>query len=379
MRGARVPGGRAYFSETARKVYSRFLPARLTMGANKKKRNFAAVDNSVQSSKTSKMNESADPTKERLPHIMPRVSYGFPFYRQRAHANPFSDHNLDYPARPEEMDWSKHYPNFFPSPKPIPNNEQEKNGCTDIDAKKVVEFADVGCGLEIRPHVCQYVEDKILALRAQQKIIQQQKSLEGDGAKSAVKLPSISESVPKLVDEIQPDQVSIPATNDATAEEEQDDEAPIWVPKPGRFENVSVIRANAMKFSPNFFKKYQLSKMFFLFPDPHFKARKHKARIISPTLLSEYAYVLKPNGIIYTITDVKDLNIWMVKHLTDHPLFKPIEVEQLIQADPLEDQLIKSIYNLTEEGKKVTRNKGDKFLAIFRRISEEEEQSLLIS
>ncbi|POV99665.1 hypothetical protein PSHT_13519 [Puccinia striiformis] len=41
------------------------------MGANKKKRNFAAVDNSVQS-KTSKMNESADPTKERLPHIMPR-------------------------------------------------------------------------------------------------------------------------------------------------------------------------------------------------------------------------------------------------------------------------------------------------------------------
>ncbi|POV99811.1 hypothetical protein PSHT_13369 [Puccinia striiformis] len=344
------------------------------------------------------MNESADPTKERLPHIMPRV------YRQRAHANPFSDHNLDYPARPEEMDWSKHYPNFFPSPKPIPNNEQEKNGCTDIDAKKVVEFADVGCGfggllmamaplfpeklmlgkwmervLEIRPHVCQYVEDKILALRAQQKIIQQQKSLEGDGAKSAVKLPSISESVPKLVDEIQPDQVSIPATNDATAEEEQDDEAPIWVPKPGRFENVSVIRANAMKFSPNFFKKYQLSKMFFLFPDPHFKARKHKARIISPTLLSEYAYVLKPNGIIYTITDVKDLNIWMVKHLTEHPLFKPIEVEQLIQADPLEDQLIKSIYNLTEEGKKVTRNKGDKFLAIFRRISEEEEQSLLIS
>ncbi|POV99663.1 hypothetical protein PSHT_13520 [Puccinia striiformis] len=110
----------------------------------------------------------------------------------------------------------------------------------------MVEFADVGCGfggllmamaplfpeklmlgLEIRPHVCQYVEDKILALRAQQKIIQQQKSLEGDGAKSAVKLPSISESVPKLVDEIQPDQVSIPATNDATAEEEQDDEAPI--------------------------------------------------------------------------------------------------------------------------------------------------------
>lgn len=28
----------------------------------------------------------------------------------------------------------------------------------------------------------------------------------------------------------------------------------------------------------------QLSKMFFLFPDPHFKARKHKARIISSAI-----------------------------------------------------------------------------------------------
>jgi tRNA (guanine-N7-)-methyltransferase len=69
----------------------------------------------------------------------------------------------------------------------------------------------------------------------------------------------------------------------------------------------------------------------------------------------------------------------MVKHLSEHPLFKPIALEELIQADPLEDQLIKAIYNLTEEGKKVARNKGDKFLAIFRRISQEEENALLLS
>lgn len=37
----------------------------------------------------------------------------------------------------------------------------------------------------------------------------------------------------------------------------------------------------------------QLAKMFFLFPDPHFKRTKHKWRIISPTLLAEYAYVLR--------------------------------------------------------------------------------------
>ncbi|KAA1075549.1 tRNA (guanine-N(7)-)-methyltransferase (tRNA(m7G46)-methyltransferase) [Puccinia graminis f. sp. tritici] len=377
------------------------------MGANKKKRNFSAVDSSNQPNKKSTMTQSAaDQAKEKLPHIMPRKR----FYRQRAHANPFSDHNLDYPARPEEMDWSKHYPHFFQAPNsqtPIDHTEEggeeEKNGvCTALadSSKKVVEFADVGCGfggllvamaplfpeklmlgLEIRPHVCQYVEDKILALRAQQKIIQQQSSSTGEGTESVFELPSLPKSVPQNDKQIEQDAdpVTNQASNEVTPDEELDDEAPIWVPKPGRFENVSVIRANAMKFSPNFFRKHQLSKMFFLFPDPHFKARKHKARIISPTLLSEYGYILRPNGIIYTITDVKDLNVWMVKHLSEHPLFKPIAVDELIQADPLEDQLIKAIYNLTEEGKKVARNKGDKFLAIFRRISQEEENALLLS
>ena len=33
--------------------------------------------------------------------------------------------------------------------------------------------------------------------------------------------------------------------------------------------------------------------MFFLFPDPHFKKTKHKWRIISATLLAEYAYALR--------------------------------------------------------------------------------------
>ena len=48
-----------------------------------------------------------------------------------------------------------------------------------------------------------------------------------------------------------------------------------------------------MKYLPNFFRKGQLSKMFFLFPDPHFKKAKHKWRIINETLIAEYAYVLR--------------------------------------------------------------------------------------
>lgn len=65
---------------------------------------------------------------------------------------------------------------------------------------------------------------------------------------------------------------------------------------PGSFCNVACLRTNAMKYLPNYFKRHQLSKMFFLYPDPHFKKAKHKWRIITPQLLAEYAYLLKFGG-----------------------------------------------------------------------------------
>lgn len=64
---------------------------------------------------------------------------------------------------------------------------------------------------------------------------------------------------------------------------------------PGSFGNVACIRTNAMKYLPNYFHKGQLKKMFFLYPDPHFKKAKHKWRIINKSLLAEYAYVLAEN------------------------------------------------------------------------------------
>lgn len=48
-------------------------------------------------------------------------------YRQRAHANPFSDHALQYPESPKNVNWDEFYPSFSGS-------------------GKVPEFADVGCG-----------------------------------------------------------------------------------------------------------------------------------------------------------------------------------------------------------------------------------------
>ena len=105
--------------------------------------------------------------------------------------------------------------------------------------------------------------------------------------------------------------------------------------------------------------------MFFCFPDPHFKRSKHKSRIITPALLSQYAYVLKPGGKLYHITDVEDLHLWMHKHCDEHALFEKVE-----EAEEKEDPCVGTIVNETEEGKKVAREGREKYWTVWRRIED---------
>ncbi|KAH7027891.1 putative intermediate filament protein MDM1 [Microdochium trichocladiopsis] len=248
------------------------------------------------------------------------------FYRQRAHANPFSDHQLEYPVSPRHMDWSPHFPAYVAKHDTASSTEPRSDDSVGLLAQpqhptltRDVDIVDIGCGfgglivalspalpgnlmigMEIRTQVTEFVQDRIRALRAQD------------------------------------------------AEGQQ-------------YQNIGCLRANTMKFFPNFFKKAQLSKIFICFPDPHFKHRKHKARIVSSTLNSEYAYALKPGGIVYTITDVEDLHDWMVQHFVAHPSF-----ERVSEEEQEADQCVGIMRIATEEGKKVERNKGQKFVALFR-------------
>jgi tRNA (guanine-N7-)-methyltransferase len=203
--------------------------------------------------------------------------------------------------------------------------------------------------MEIRAQVTQYVTDRIAALRV-----------------AAAEPPTARISIAELTD---------PTATDTNPADTRGVDTPtagssatpnILAGTPGGFQNISVIRANAMKFLPNFFAKHQLQMLFFLFPDPHFKARKHKARIISPTLLAEYAYVLRIGGIVYTVTDVEDLHHWMVTHLDAFPLFE--RVEESVLREQGKGGIIDAVMNGTEEGKKVERNGGKKYFAAFVRV-----------
>mmetsp|Transcript_48312 Transcript_48312/g.151879 ORF Transcript_48312/g.151879 Transcript_48312/m.151879 type:complete len:327 (-) Transcript_48312:111-1091(-) len=273
-------------------------------------------------------------------------------FRQRAHCNPLSDFVDTYPTTPDHVDWSVHFPTAFAAAR----RELQATGADGSEAGERgeevlqlntadapisypaapvapalcgragprVRFLDVGCGfggllvalgprfpdtlmlgLEIREQVTNYVGQRIRALRRG-----------ADGAPS--------------------------------------------------HHNVSVIRTNAMKFLPNYFRKGQLDKMFFCFPDPHFKRKNVRRRIISDGLLSIYAYVLAPGGLLYHATDVEELHEWMDRCCREHPLFEVVPPEERA-GDPCID----AVCGETEEAKRV-KNLGrfghDVHLGVFRRI-----------
>lgn len=139
------------------------------------------------------------------------------------------------------------------------------------------------------------------------------------------------------------------------------------------YHNISALRTNTMKFLPNYFPASSLSSIFLCFPDPHFKARKHKARIVSAQLSAEYAYVVKPGGKVYTITDVEELHQWMVKHFAGEEAGDVREMwERVTDEENEADQMVRVMKDETEEGKKVTRNAGNKYVAVFRRREDPE-------
>ena len=140
---------------------------------------------------------------------------------------------------------------------------------------------------------------------------------------------------------------------------------------PGSYQNASVMRTNSMKFLPNYFPKGCLQKIFFCFPDPHFKRKNHPRRIVSERLLSEYAWLLAPGAKLYTITDVEELHLWHVDKCDHHPLFERIPEEELAK-----DPCVHAMKTETEEGKKVERNGGNKHYAVYRRIPFEDGKSV---
>ncbi len=198
-------------------------------------------------------------------------------------------------------------------------------------------------GLELRSKVCDYVRQRAAVARARAAAAAEEGGGEGgergEEAATAAATADLSSTA-----------AAATAATAATSS------------YPSLF-NVSALRINAQRHLVNLFRKHQLNKIFFLFPDPHFKAKNWRRRIVTPSACAEFAYVLRPGGRLYTITDVEDLGKWMAGVLDDSPMFRRLSAEELSS-----DAAAGLLFVATEEGQKVARNGGKTFRACYERL-----------
>ncbi|KAH7821640.1 putative tRNA (guanine-N7-)-methyltransferase [Monocercomonoides exilis] len=322
----------------------------------------------------------------------------FPKFRTRPHSNPLSDQVFDYPISPEYVDWGK----LFDKP------EQEM-------------WCDLGCGygglletlgprfpkiniigMELRGQVVDYVENRILKLRRGEipfdkmnvnpvpkdcrgriqgtELIEEQLEVDAEEEKNDNEgQQEKDEKDNKSADDnqdVSPLFLSCPELAIANPMKGVDvtdlsfaRDSPPVVPIPEealkdyKFLNIGVIRANSMKNMSNYFKKGGLTRMFILFPDPHWKHQHIRRRVVSPSLLDEYGYCLAKGGRVYTITDVPIVYHWMVWCFERHPLFKRIPEEELEK-----DVCYTLIFSSTADAGRAERKADGKFPAVFERI-----------
>lgn len=241
--------------------------------------------------------------------------------RTRPHRNPLAENDDVHPECPKEFD--QQLPEMYPMLK--------AEGC----AGKKIEFLDVGCafggmlfdlcahfpdtlmlGLEIRGKVVDFAQKKALELR--------------EGAKNQVA-------------------------------------------SDGKFfhhyGNVWFDALNVMKYGSNCFEKGQLKKIFFCYPDPHWKKNNIRRRIISPGLVQEYAYWLEVGGLIYTVTDVEGLEQWMIQCLDDSPLFERLSDAEIESFSPNHSKVIQIVTSSSEDAQRTQRKGLTKNYAVHKRVS----------
>ena len=245
--------------------------------------------------------------------------------RIRAHANPLCDVDIYVPLTPLHMNWSSLYPNM----NNIIKNNNDNHSTADITSISTTStatsrfhptIADIGCGFGgLTVSLSTALPDKyIIAVEIRDKVV---------------------DIVRKRIIDLQ--STGTPQYN-----------------------NIAVIECNFMKHMNSYFMKSSLEKLFFCFPDPHFKRSNYRRRIINTSFLDYYTYILQLDGLLYFITDVYDLYVWMCEHCDIHPLLMRITDNEWLDND----KCYQLIYNDTEEGQKVTRIHGNKYSAVYRRI-----------
>lgn len=124
--------------------------------------------------------------------------------------------------------------------------------------------------------------------------------------------------------------------------------------------NCSVVKTNALLFLPNFFAAGSLKRIFILFPDPHFKKKKQKFRMVCRQTMAVFQYVLEAGGRLYVSTDVEELFEDMCKTIEASGYFRV--------ADEADDEVFKRSYLSTDEAGRAGVKSGRTFGRVYRTI-----------
>jgi tRNA (guanine-N7-)-methyltransferase len=86
--------------------------------------------------------------------------------------------------------------------------------------------------------------------------------------------------------------------------------------------NVRMVFANMSVDLPRLFADGSVRRFFLNFPDPWFKSRQHKRRVINPGLIAELARAQAPGGELYVMTDIFALALDAMAALEASPLYE---------------------------------------------------------
>lgn len=269
--------------------------------------------------------------------------------RTRPHRNPLAANEDDHPESPEDFNQRCIEEQMFP----VAANSGKT--CAKI------EFADIGCafggmlfalaphfpdtlmiGLEIRSKVVEFAQGKARALRA---------------GEFQLPDPTATMAAAAGADAKKTDAAAT-STHATTAPDAKLSAA-------HHYNNLWFQQSNVMKFGDCYFERGQLQKLVFSHPDPHWKKSNVRRRIIAPGLVQRYAHWLAPGGLLYTVSDVPELEDWMVKCLDESPQFERVTDEEYLKS---QEWLLEIITSTSEDAQRAVRKKLMKNFAVHRRM-----------
>jgi tRNA (guanine-N7-)-methyltransferase len=78
-----------------------------------------------------------------------------------------------------------------------------------------------------------------------------------------------------------------------------------------------------------------LQRVTIQFPDPWFKTRQAKRRVVQPELVTELANYLAVGGIVFLQSDQKFIAVEMCEHFSENPAFAKMGTEEWLAENPL--------------------------------------------